>query len=481
MPLFKYKKLGFQCLSYALVVALLVVAFYGLTRSIDPDLFARLAVGQLIVENGAVPTQDVFSFSPKKDIWIDHEWLSGVVFFLIQQVLGSNSLFLLNIAIAAVVMFLIFAQLFDSSKRARWLIFFICLVETRYLWSSPIRSQAFTYLFSVIYLVLLARIYKTQKPERLWVLPVLMLPWVNLHGGFVVGLGLLALFSIGLFFEKKRAAGRLLITTGLCLLVTAVNPYGLVEYWSYLIAAVTMDRPDVQEWNSLLSLDDRIILPLTIMGFMLAGYLKRQQRKLLTARNLLLIGTFVYGLTHSRLIAIFIFTFCVFGIEYFDTGIEALPKKFRELWVRACWSLRYPVLVAAVVLALRFGFYSEARTFVYSKYPVAAAQWLLSQRPAGGRLLVGFNWGSYCLWKMHPSFLVSIDGRYEELYTDRTYHLNKAAFGEELGLALKSVKELNPDYILVDRAASKRADFGDSWRGIFEDEQSAIFERVQKR
>ena len=45
----------------------------------DPDLFARVAMGRLIHTSMSIPMQDPFAYTPVKDIWIDHEWLSGLL------------------------------------------------------------------------------------------------------------------------------------------------------------------------------------------------------------------------------------------------------------------------------------------------------------------------------------------------------------------------------------------------------------------
>ena len=61
-------------------VFLVLAALITSNAKLDIDLFHRLAVGRLVESTGGVVHKDPFAFSPRLDTWIDHEWLSGVVF-----------------------------------------------------------------------------------------------------------------------------------------------------------------------------------------------------------------------------------------------------------------------------------------------------------------------------------------------------------------------------------------------------------------
>ena len=46
-------------------------------------------------------------------------------------------------------------------------------------------------------------------PRRLWLLPPLMVVWTNLHGGFFVGILLIAAYAAGEFAVLLRETGAL--------------------------------------------------------------------------------------------------------------------------------------------------------------------------------------------------------------------------------------------------------------------------------
>jgi hypothetical protein len=94
----------------------------------------------------------------------------------------------------------------------------------------------------------------------LWALPIVMLAWANLHGGFLAGLGALGLVILLRASENLAAFGwrsgrlaegtqRLWVTLAACTAVTFVNPLG-PRLWVYIVTEVThsTNRRYIEEW-----------------------------------------------------------------------------------------------------------------------------------------------------------------------------------------------------------------------------------------
>src|SRR5262245_60414491 len=75
----------------------------------DPDLWGRLAIGAVIEQTGRVPLVDDFSFTARGSAWIDHEWLTGVVFHRVVSVLGEPGLIGLKYTALVVCLASVFA------------------------------------------------------------------------------------------------------------------------------------------------------------------------------------------------------------------------------------------------------------------------------------------------------------------------------------------------------------------------------------
>lgn len=413
----------------------------------DPDLFARLSVGRLVISEGHVPQIDRFAFSPKKQLWIDHEWLSGVVFYKVYHLAGEGGLILLQIVIVTlIVFFLISAQRIWSDKIGiPELLFSVVLIgDASYLWGSTIRSHLFTYLALSYFFYAIVLLEKKNKSILLLNMPLVMIFWCNAHGGFVVGLGFFGVYLIKCLLSKNSNAIFVLTVFLLTISATAINPYGALKYWQFIIDAVTMERPSITEWRSVPPNSLINLIPYLIALIAIVSFITKQNRQLWILVFCLL--SFYAGISHERLLAIFYFVICVFFVS--SIRIIAINKVNSAILIRSA-SI---VLISGIVLLSIRAVYKMTllsdKRLEYEGYPVDALNWL-SNKATGGDLLVDFNNGSYAIWRLYPNFLVSLDGRYEEVYPDETLSLVDLSLNCNAPGWRSAIERLKPDYVLV--------------------------------
>src|SRR3990172_10138454 len=65
----------------ALALVCVGLVSVGLLHFTDPDYWWHLRTGRLIVETGAVPQEDPFSFTAAGNGWLAPEWLADVLIF----------------------------------------------------------------------------------------------------------------------------------------------------------------------------------------------------------------------------------------------------------------------------------------------------------------------------------------------------------------------------------------------------------------
>src|ERR1019366_4882519 len=205
-----------RAIHYLLIAtAVYVVTF--LTNIPDLDLWARLAVGSIFFQTGHVLRHDILSYLPTKDLWIDHEWGSGVVLYGFAKYLGQYGIFILK----ALLIYSIFLTILKTintreGKRSPSVLFYVFLGWALFPGiGSLLRSQMFTYLFFILWIYGLERVRKKER-KIFWLFPCTMLFWVNLNGGFVAGIGLVFLYAAGDLLNRKSPLPYLLI--GLSLL-----------------------------------------------------------------------------------------------------------------------------------------------------------------------------------------------------------------------------------------------------------------------
>src|SRR5262249_7785392 len=125
--------------------------------------------------------------------------------------------------------------------------------------TNTLRPHMFSCLLLAIQLVILRKA-GSGSPRLLWFLPLMFAFWVNLHGGFLVGLAVLFLWSAVETVKRMRGTGSappplcwsIFALSGLALMV---NPYGY-ELPLYLLRVSVIPRPDIFEWKPIELLSD---------------------------------------------------------------------------------------------------------------------------------------------------------------------------------------------------------------------------------
>ena len=84
-----------------LALAVLALAAFSAAALNDGDTWSHVATGQWILQHGAVPRADPFSYTFAGAPWTAHEWLSEVLFALAFRAAGWSGVALLTGAAAA--------------------------------------------------------------------------------------------------------------------------------------------------------------------------------------------------------------------------------------------------------------------------------------------------------------------------------------------------------------------------------------------
>jgi tetratricopeptide (TPR) repeat protein len=219
-------------LSFAFSAVALTYAFFAGFRTVgDPDLGWQLATGRWIVQHHAIPYTDVLSYTTGGGEWI-YPVLSQVILYCTFLV-GGYSLLSWLTAIACLGATAVQMRGNNVSKCLAAIAVPIIAIRT-----AP-RAELFTTLFFAIFVTVLWRYHRTGR-GKLWLLPALMVLWVNLHLGFLSGLGMCIAYVLLEFEEiitanrrkeallRLRAAFPFLLATAAA---TVLNPWGIRNYF----------------------------------------------------------------------------------------------------------------------------------------------------------------------------------------------------------------------------------------------------------
>lgn len=383
---------------------------------VDIDLWHQINLIRASIAAGHLLTADPFAYVPTVHPMIDHEWGAGMLAFFLAKWLGGSALLFLKFVAAFATLILGMRLAERRGGSASVLVFlgpvYVLLLYLGFL--SAVRAQAYSYFFTVCLLWVLES-SRCGDHRWLWLGLVAFPVWVNLHAGFVAGIGLVLLFCI------EQALMRAPLRHGLIALVMMtgevfLNPYGL-KYFSYLFRALRMSRPRIPEWSPLWTVGWSTTL-LFALALALVSYILVRLRTLRVPGMLLLAACAVEAVLHRKMLPFLAIAWIAYVPALFETMPEAhwLQQfaKRRRVFICSVWVV---VMVACAVSATREQFWKVQIPQVAGEpsYPVGAVDYIAAQG-IRGNIFVPFRSGAYVSWKLYPNIKVSVDSRYEVAY-----------------------------------------------------------------
>ena len=148
----------------------------------------HLATGRWTVQHCQIPRTDVLSFPSAGTSWT-YPPFAGVLLYLTYSAFGYAGLsWFCALACLGVVIFLV--------RRGDLASAFLAMLAVG---SIAARTTPRADLFSTVFFALLLGelwAYQRGMRSRLWLLPLLMLLWVNLHPGFIAGIGAIGAYLL---------------------------------------------------------------------------------------------------------------------------------------------------------------------------------------------------------------------------------------------------------------------------------------------
>jgi len=462
------------------------------------DLWGHLLYGEIIWNEGAIPRADPIMPLAADEPIVDSAWLSQLIGYGVYRAAGTAGLRTLY----AVCLTASLAMIVGIGRRRSRLVipFSAAMVMLAVNWTQMqiIRPQlagllAFTVLLAVI----------TRRPwprGAMWMIPFGMALWANLHGSFVMGLGLLASAVVGRGADIFRRTGtfhsvwrdQCLKSAATCfalsLIATLVNPYGWRLWVTVAAFSQNPNLADLVEWQTLSwrSQQGEIFAG---VGVALCLLLWFSPRRVSVFELLLFIGLGAVTIRTSRMIVWFApvsaYLFAVHaGACWRRWRRETPSERPRFVWtVLASFAVVCGLLFSPLG-SLGMGRDGDLAAAVSSQTPVAAAEFLNERRPAG-QMFNTYEWGDYFAWAAYR------EGERAPIFVASHAHL----IPRQVWIDYMSVIRLKPDWeerlarydvrtVVIDfRYRSgfiERLKKSSRWRLVYEDDIAAIFRRRDK-
>jgi hypothetical protein len=406
----------------AMLGMLLVGAAFGVVQSfnVDPDLWWHIKTGELILSTHRWATTDPYSYTAKGMPWMSCEWLGDVFFAAVYRMGGLRGLEALLVVLASAVILALyaFATLRSGNSKAGFVAAAVLLTLANA--SFNLRPQMMGYLFLILTLIALER-FRQGKQRAVWGLPVLFMIWINSHGSWIIGLGVVALyiacglvsFQLGSLEARRWSMSerlRLETVLMLSLAAVAVTPYGvrLATYPFAVASSYPVAIANVLEWQ---------VMPFNIVGgkiflAMVLGFFLAQTAFRLSWRVFEIL-LFLFGTAMACLHVRFVLLFVPFFAPLFVTVLARWVPSYERS--KDKYLLNF-ALMAGIVIAMVHYFPSKTdmQKKVADQFPVQALEYI-REHPVPGPIFNTYGFGGYMILSGYKTF---IDGRgelFEEL------------------------------------------------------------------
>jgi len=473
------------------LIILLGVTISGASLLSDGDTGYHIRAGEYILQTGSIPKEDIFSYLSPPPEWTAHEWLAEVIMAIVHHFSGLTGVVIFYSILISFSFYLFFILLHKTYENILilWIFVLFSTLCTAIHWLA--RPHVFSFLNLILwYLILNAFEYRDKN--YLYCLPIIMLFWVNLHGGYIIGCVLLVIyFSVNLFVyilgekeqrEKNWKKVKSYFKIGIiCLIVGMINPYGYnIYFFPFKL------------------INNQIIMS-SITEFMPTNFQEPLLFRYLFLLSLLIIIIFDCHKKPIEIILIILFTYmALYSVRYttlFSIVITPIILSRLNCWVenskskKIIWfrkiekniakansSLkvyRWPTISVIVLITLvKIGIINYD---INSKlHPVEAVKFLLEEN-ISGNMFNNDEFGDYIIYAAYPKYKVFFDGRSDMYGSEYLKNYRKVIFLEKGWENILIEKNIGWIIYNSDSALSRCLYEKQNWHLIYSDGVADIF------
>ena len=399
---------------------------------VDPDLWWHVKVGQDILAAHRFPSVDPYSFTVAGQPWIAYEWLGDALLSWVAKTGGLVGLDILLFALASIVMLALYGYATIKSGNSKAGFVVSGLMCSLAFASFNLRPQMIGYLFLILVLIVIEK-FRQGRNNALWFLPPIFLIWVNTHGSFIIGVGVVAFYLIAGLWDfragsiegrkwTRQQRVRLELALLLSLAVLPLTPYGtqVAVYPFDMAFAQPINVANVLEWQPMpFDIAGGKLFLVIVVAFFAAQMLMRITMQ--AGDVALFFGGFAMACLHRRFLLLFVPFFAPVAAAMLARWLPPYEKRKDHFVLNAA------LMAAAIFGMIRYFPNAAALEKITSQtYPVRAVEYL-RHHPVAGPMFNTYAYGGYLVGH-YPEQPVFIDGR-GDLYE------RAGIFGEYLEVA----------------------------------------------
>jgi len=403
----------------------------------------HIRTGQQILATHAVPRTDPFSSTMVGKPWFAWEWFYDIVAGALHASLGLNGVVWFTSFVIASVFAWVFRLLIMRGVDVMSALVLTLLAVYASTIHFLARPHVVSWLFALAWFWILDSSDRAElnASRRVWLLPLLMLIWVNVHGGFLLGFLLLAIFWVGAMWEwyaakenrieesisRISAVKRAWRLTWVALLsggATLINPYGWklhAHIYSYLTNSFLMDHVDEFKSPNFHGLAQKCF---SVLLLIVVATVAARGRRLKIAEALIVLFAIYAGLYASRNIpvsSILLVMSVATLLRHSESSAQLSQPGFFVRMTRIearsqghLWCAVFAVLMLLICVhggTIGSNQLINAR-FEPTRMPVEAVNFL-EESNLKGPIFAPDYWGGYVIYRLDPREQVVLDDRHD--------------------------------------------------------------------
>lgn len=393
----------------------------------DGDTGYHIRAGELMLDTFTLLRLDPYSFITPQLPWTAHEWLAEIFMAIAHRLAGLSGVVVFYALLLAVTYYTIVKVLKAQGHNALTAVTATIVI----LSASTVHWLARPHIFSLLFIILwchLLECYESRGKDRLYLLPLLMLGWVNLHGGYIIGFVLTGIYLAGNLLLRftdtsewhsggRERSRRYATILGLSAGTALFNPFG----WKIFLFPfkLVFDRYLMDHVMEFLSPNFHE-QPLFKCMLLVVILILALSRKRVTVIHLTLILFFTnMALTSVRYIPLFAMIVVPIILRYLNvdlgdnvSGVRQFLRKRITVISSMDGNARgffWPLAVVVVVLVQLWSG-TIVHGFDPKKKPVAAIEFLKKEH-VSGRMFNNDEFGDVLIYMAHKEYKVFFDGR----------------------------------------------------------------------
>lgn len=412
-------------------VALVALSSIYAVPLADIDIWWHLATGRYLMQTGDFLSTDPFGLAggqitTGRELILNAYWLSQVLFYGFHQLFGLSGIVALRIILLLIPPCAILLYGWRRAFSLPAVLFLTLICGWAMIDVSGIRPNHLTVAFVPLLFVLLAEIGYVAEGQnggaydlrKAWLLPIFMLLWANLHGGFLLGIVIVLLYAISetvtlrWYRQSLKQIAKLWVVVTTTILISLLTPNGISIFVQYLRFQGGTIQQKTSEYLSPLVLAQKGILvywPYFIIFLISMLLLVVCRFRVPVTRLLLLLAMAAVSLTAFRYAPLFVGAAAILILPAFSQFLKTLQSRRVVFNVMNASLVCFLLLIAISRYPQTAGALSNGAVNS-SRFPIAAVEFI-KQKKLSGVVFNHFNWGGYLAWQQFGRLTTFIDGR----------------------------------------------------------------------